>query len=446
MPAFRPARSRVLAADGGLPRRTFLRAAGVSLGLPWLSAMAPALGGRAFGGDGGTPGGVAGEGPPKRFVAMTLKLGLRGENLYPQQAGRGWAPSRYLAPLEDLRDQLTLVSGTSHPDVTGGHRAEAAVLTCNPAGASGRSRNTVSIDQHLARHLGHHTRFPSLVVSTDGSESPCYTAGGAMVPAIDSPRRLFTDLFVDPTPAEREKQAARVAHGRSVMDLVLEDAGRLSREVGAGDRRRLDEYFTGVRELELRMAADESWANTPKPRVDAAVPRDVTEAADLIGKQRLMNSVLKLALETDSTRFAAFHLGGTNRKIPVPGVSDGYHNLSHHGLDEDKLDQLALVEGGIVAAWGDFLRSLAAVHEHGTSLLDSTSVLLTSNLGNASNHSNQNMPVVLAGGGFRHGQHLAFDPKRNAPLPNLFVSVLQQTGLEEDSFFSSTGTLTGLEA
>ena len=430
-----------------LPRRTFLKAAGVSLSLPWLTAMRPAAAAdeEAAPHLEMDPVVEAGEGPPRRFVAMTLGLGLLSENLYPTESGRGWAPSRYLEPLEDLRDQLTVVSGSSHPDVKGGHRAEAAILTCNPYGASGKASNTISLDQYLAKYLGDQTRFPSLVLGSSSSSSPCYTESGSMIAAETSPRRLFMDLFVDAGAAERKKQADRIRSGRSIMDLVMDDAKRLRREVGPGDSRRLDEYFSSVRDLEVRMRQNEAWAKRPKPSVEAELPVDISSAADFIGRQRLMCSVIKLALETDSTRYVAYHLGSGNGVLPLDGVEEGYHTLSHHGLDDGKLEQLALVEGGIIAAMGEFLRELREVNESGRSLLESTSVLLTSNLGNASNHSNKNMPVVLAGGGFRHGQHLAFDQKNNYPLPNLFVSLLQRHGLQTDRFYSGTGTMDGLE-
>lgn len=158
-----------------------------------------------------------------------------------------------------------------------------------------------------------------------------------------------------------------------------------------------------------------------------------------------MSDTIRLVLQTDSTRFIVYHLGGSGGVVPLPGVDEGYHSLSHHGLDEEELEQLAVVETAIISAWGDFLRSLKQTDDNGTSLLDNTSVLLTSNLGNASNHSNKNMPVLLAGGGFRHGQHLGFDQRKNYPLPNLYVSLLQRVGLETDTFATSTGTMSGLE-
>jgi hypothetical protein len=417
-----------------LDRRTFLRGAGVSMALPLLGAMEPAFGKQP-----------AEKQAPKRFVAMTLGLGLLGQNLYPKQSGRGWTPSRYLQPLEDLQDKLTLVSGSSHPGVTGGHSAEAAILTCNPAGSSGRAKNTISLDQYLAKHLGGETRFPSLVLARDGSASPCYTESGSMIPAEDSPAKLFERLFVDDSATERERQAERLRHGRSIMDLVQDDAKRLSRQVGASDRRKLDEYYGSVRELELRLAESQAWALRPKPKVDVTKPIDIADAADFIGRQRTMSGVIKLALQTDSTRFVAYQLGGSGGVVPIEGVEEGYHSLSHHGLDDEKLDQLALVEEAIVAAWGDFLRSLAEVDESGRNLLDSTAVLLTSNLGNASSHDNRNLPVVLGGGSFRHGQHLAFDAKNNYALPNLYVSLLQSLGMEVDRFATGTTTMRGLE-
>jgi hypothetical protein len=416
-----------------LDRRTILQGAGVAMALPWMTAMHKACAG------------TANQESPRRFVSMSLGLGLLADNLNPRQAGRDYEPSLYLKPLQDLRDQMTIVSGSSHPGVGGGHRAEASILTANPVGSSGRGKNTISIDQYMAKHLGSKTRFPSLVLGSSGSNSPSYTENGAMIPAQDKPSRLFMKLFVDDSPAERVKQAQRVKQGRSIMDLVSDDAKRLSRELGNGDKERLDAYFTSVRELELRMAESEAWANRPKPKVDVKKPLDIGNSSDFVGRQKLMSDMVRLALQTDSTRFVSYHLGASGGVVPIEGVGEGYHTLSHHGLDDEKLDQLAIVEGAIISAYGDFLRDLASVNENGVSLLDQTSVFLTSNLGNASSHNNRNMPVVLAGGGFKHGQHLAFDQRNNYPLPNLFVSVLQRLGLEQDSFASSTSTLTGLE-
>ena len=416
-----------------LDRRTVLRGSGVAMSLPWLTAMRPSFAAADT------------AAPPKRFVAMTLGLGLVAENLFPSSAGREYEPSKYMSALQDIRDQVTVVSGVSHPGVKGGHRAEASILTASPMGTSGRAKNTISIDQLMAKYLGEATRFPSLVLSTGGSTSPCYTENGAMIPPQDRPSRLFNMLFVNDSPQERKLQAERVRQGRSIMDLVGEDAKSLQSQLGAGDRDRLEAYFTSVRDLEKRMAESEKWAKLPKPKVDASAPVDINDPSDLIGRQKTMCDVLSLALQADSTRFISLHIPGAGGVIPIEGVDEGYHNLSHHGRDESKLAQLALVEAAIIGQWGDFLRELNRVQDSEASLLDHTTVLMTSNLGNASNHDNRNMPVLLAGGGFRHGQHLAFDRDKNYPLPNLYVSILQRVGLEIDQFATSTGTMGGLE-
>lgn len=403
------------------------------MALPWLSAMT-----RAFAGPDADE-------PPRRFVAMTLGLGLHAENLFPEKGGRDYRPSPYLEQLQDLREQFTVVSGVSHPGVSGGHRAEASLLSAAPMSASAQAKNTVSLDQLLAKHLGNKTRFPSLVLGLSGSNSPSYTENGSMIPAEDSPARLFTRLFVNDSPAERAKQTQRARQGQSIMDLVADDARQLQRSLGAGDRDRLDAYFTSVRELEKRIAESEEWVNRPKPKVSVSRPIDIGNPNDFVGRQRLMSDMVRLALSTDSARFITLHFGGSGGVVPIPGVEEGYHSLSHHGQDDEKLEQLALVESAIVGAWGDFLRGLAHTEDHGASLLDHTAVLLTSNLGNASSHDNRNMPVLFAGGGFRHGQHLAFDRKSNYPLPNLYLSVLQRTGLEQSRFATSTSTMTGLD-
>ena len=416
-----------------LGRRSVLRGGGVAMSLPWLTAMQPAMGSTA-------------SASPQRFVAVTLGLGLVASNLVPEQAGTGYVPSRYLKEMDDIRDRYTVFSGVSHPGVKGGHRAEASILTASPMGSSGRAKNTISLDQYLAKYRGDQTRFPSLVLSTGGSTSPCYTENGAMIPPLDRASKLFSLLFVDESPKVRTQQEQRVKEGRSIMDLVGAEAKSLQQQLGAGDRDRLDAFFTSVRDLEKRMAETEKWAQLPKPKVDLAAPVDITNPSDLIGRQKTMCQLMKLALQTDSTRYITLHLPGAGGVIPIQGVDQGYHNLSHHGMDEAKLEQLALVETALINEWADFLRSLRDHSDASGDLLGSTSVLLTSNLGNASNHDNRNMPVLFAGGPFQHGQHLAFDQRNNYPLPNLFVSVLQANDLEIDRFATSTGTMDGLHS
>jgi hypothetical protein len=410
-----------------LSRRALLRGAGVTLGLPLLEAMTPALAA------------VPEAKKARRFVGVSMALGLHNPNLVPEGSGRDYKPSRYLKAIQDLREDFTVVSGSSHPGVTGGHTAEGSIFSACPNARGATTRNTISLDQLMAKHLGHETRFPSLVLNTASQNSPSYTENGSMIPAENNAMRLFTRLFVNDTPAEQARQAQLIRQGRSVMDVVGAEAKALLREVGAGDRDKLDAWFTSVRDLEQRLAANEAWTHRPKPKVALAppsrIPRDNEVEVD-----RIFLDIVHMALATDSTRFITLHITGNNVQ-GIEGVDESYHSLSHHGMDDEKLAQLALVEQGVVNAWGDFLRKLKA-----DKMLDETMVLLTSNLGNASSHDNKNMPVLFAGGGFKHGQHLAFDQKDNYPLPNLYLGALQRLGLEQERFATSNGTMTGLEA
>ena len=193
------------------------------------------------------------------------------------------------------------------------------------------------------------------------------------------------------------------------------------------------------------MITDESWAKTPKPKVNVEPPKDIPNASDLIGRTRLLFDLAHLALQTDSTRLITIMLAGSTFAPPIPGVTLGHHDLSHHGKDPKKLEQLKIVEVETMKTVRDLLAKLKRSQEDGTSVLDRTMVFLGSNLGEASSHSVKNLPVLLAGGGFMHGQHLAFDPQNPPPLCNLYVSMLQRLGIETDNFSSGTGRLTGLE-
>lgn len=414
-------------------RRTFLKGAGVTMALPWLDSMLPAFASP-------TP-----AMQPKRFVSVSLALGLHGPNLNPVDTGFNYTPSPYLSSIPDILNDMTIVTGSSHPGVTGGHNAEGSILTAAPYSRNGVFKNTISLDQHMAKYLGHYTRYPSLVLNIDSNNSPSYTETGSMIPAEYSPSKLFNMLFITDTPEEMMQQKSRLRQGRSIMDVVGDDAKRLQRDLGKADKEKLDQYFTSVRNFENRLSEAEGWAGKPKPKVEMNPPIDISDGNAMIRKKRMMLDIMYLALQTDSTRFLTLHLNGNGGTIPIAGVDEGYHSLSHHGLDENKIDQLTIVETEMIKAWGGFVRKLKETPGTSGTLLDDTMVLMTSNLGNASAHDNKNMPVLFAGGGFKHGQHIAFDQDNNYPLPNLFVSALQRTGLETDSFATATSTLTGLE-
>ncbi len=416
-----------------LSRRAALRAAGVSLGLPMLDAMTPAFAS------------TASSASPKarRFVGVSLALGLHNPHLVPEGKGRDYQPSTYLKPLQDIRDKFTVVSGSSHPGVEGGHTAEGSIFSACPNSRGVTARNTISLDQLMAKHLGHETRFPSLVLNTGSETSPSYTENGAMIPAQNDPIKLFAQLFVDDSKEEQDRQADLIRSGRSVMDVVNAEATALRKELGKGDQEKLDGWFTSVRELEQRLQANEEWVRSPKPKIASGPPKNI-DRNNTITIERAMLEIVYLALQTDSTRFVTLHVPGNAKVNNLEGVDQGYHGLSHHGRDDEKIEQLAIVEQAVINEWADFLRKLKAADTERGNLLDETMVLLTSNLGNASSHDNRNMPVLFAGGGFKHGQHLAFDQKKNYPLPNLYLDSLHQLGLQMETFATSGGGMTGL--
>jgi hypothetical protein len=237
-----------------------------------------------------------------------------------------------------------------------------------------------------------------------------------------------------------DQQVRRLKDGQSIMDMVGDQAKGLQRSVGAQDREKLDQYFTSVRELEQRLVKAEDWARKPKPKVDMKPPTDPQNRADIIATTRPMFDLMHLALQTDSTRLITFKLQGHNQVPPIEGVTQDWHNLSHHGKDPAKLEELAIIEKTELHELRTFFANLKASAEDGSNLLDRTMILYGSNLGNSSSHDNRNMPIVLAGGGFKHGQHLAFDPQSPPPLCNLYVQMLRRLGVDTSSFGSAKAT------
>jgi len=412
-----------------LNRRHFLRAATGSLVLPWLDAFA-----------------VPSRAKPKnRMVCLCAPLGLHPAYFFPEKPGKDYALSPYLEVLKDFRQDFTVISGLCHAGNNPGfaHQASASFLTGAPGAGRPGFKNEISVDQIAAEHIGGETCYPSIALSGEG-EGLSWTRTGAPIPASTSPSKVFAKLFLPDTPEEARAQSRRLADGRSILDDVAAEAKRLHAGLGSSDRDKLDEYATSVRDLEKRLALNEVWFKKPKPKVDAKPPQDISQVADLIGRMKLLFDLTHLALQTDSTRLITIMLGGSTNAPPIPGVSLGHHDLSHHGKDQTKLDQLKLVELETMKTLRDLLAKLKDSKEEGTSVLDRTTIFLGSNLGDGSSHATKNLPVLLMGGGFKHGQHLAFDPANPPPLCNLFVSMLQRLGLPIDKFSTSTGTLTGL--
>ena len=432
----------------GLSRRGFLKGAGIVLSLPLLDAMTPTFAGAiaAKFNAATTPGGK-----PRRMFGICNNLGVLPNNFFPKSTGRGYELSPYLEILKEFRDDFTVFSGVSHPDVDGGHPADNCFLTAAPHPARGSFRNTISLDQYIGERIGHLTRFQALTLGVNvqqGQRSLSWTSSGVMIPCEEQAADVFARLFLQGTEKEMHEQVRKLEMGESILDAVGGQAQDLQRKVGKRDRDRLDQYFSSVRDLEQRMAMSKEWERKPKPTVSASVPLDPASPKAYMEKVGLMYDMARLAFETDSTRAVSLLLDSVNSPaIDIDGVkiTDGYHNLSHHGRSEAKIAQLKAIDEWHMKLLAKLFGELKAIKEDGEPLLDRTMILYGSNLGNANTHVTTNLPTLFAGGGFKHGQHLGFDTDRNYPLPNLFVSMLQRMGLETDKFASSTGTMRGLE-
>lgn len=404
-----------------------MQGTGICLALPWLDAMRPAFAASKT---------AAAAATPRRMVAVQTNMGILPQFFFPEQAGKDYKLSPYLERLAGHRQNMTVFSGVSLPGVTGGHTAERCFLTGTPHPERGGFRNWVSLDQLAAEQIGNRTRFPSLVLamSNEGGQTLSYTRSGAPISAERSPKKLFQTLFVQGKPEEVAANVEAIKQGRSMLDFVGDQSKRLNRSLSKTDQQRLDQYFTSVRELEQRLHSSEEWEYKPKPTVNAKPPEDIDDAREFVKKTRLMFDVIKLALETDSSRLVTLFIDTTV-----------IHNITHHGNRPEVLGELRGHEERQFDALNSFLTALSETKEEGQPLLDRTMVLYGTCMGSANSHSNVNLPVLLAGGGFKHGQHLAFDTKNNYPLSNLHLSMLHRLGIEAKDFSTAKGTMTGLE-
>jgi hypothetical protein len=430
-----------------MSRRHFLRGTGIALSLPFLDTMLPTFARGAQSSSALSP-----DAKPRRMFAINNNLGLLPRNFFPEGQDKDYKPSPYLELLQEHRQDFTVFSGVSYPNVDGGHPADVCFITAAPHPGSGSFRNTISLDQFVAERIGIQTRFPSLTLSVNTrNKSLSCTGTGVAIPPEDKASEVFKQLFLQGTQAEIDAQILKLDTGRSILDTVSVQAKNLERGLGAQDRDRLEQYFTSVRDLESRLKASQGWELKPKPVVTEAAPVDPTSPAAYMEKIKVMYDLARLAFQTDSTRSITLMLDSVATPV-VEGIKDTsitetYHNLSHHGKADDKLTQLKALDIGHMKLLAQLYGEMKEVKEGEESLLDRTMILYGSNFGDANQHTCFNQPILFAGGGFKHGQHLGFDREhnRNYPLTNLLLSMLQRMGIEEDKFATSTGTMRGLE-
>ena len=433
-----------------ISRRLFLRNSGIALGLPMLESMLPA--GRLA---------AAPASAPRRMVCIGVPFGFDPTAFVPTTTGRDYTLPAHLTQLAAFRDDFTVISGLSHPNTGGGgHKAEAVMLTGAPyPDYSYNLKNTISVDQAFAAKFRGETRYESFALTTQGG-SLSVTANGVTIPAIDRPSAVFKKLFLAATPVEMDAEMRRIDEGRSMLDFVGDRAKSLNRQISSADRQRVEEYFESVRDVERQLQMAREWVNRPKPKAIGSEPKDIGDNQQQKAKFQLMIDMIHLALVTDSTRAVSLMTFGM------------HHDLSHHGKEPKKLAACRQVEVELIQAFSGLLGKLKSAKEGATTLLDSTMVMMTSNLRDGNTHWTYNLPAILAGGGFRHGQHLAFNqpyldevklelnatdgkkinPEKKIPLMgqnqqplcNLYTSMLQKNGVEIERFSTATGALEGL--
>lgn len=413
--------------SNSLSRRQFLKAPGISLALPALESFAVS-----------TP---ATDAKAKNIVCIGTYLGFHQPAFFPKQPGRNYEFSTLLKSIAEHREHFTVFSGLDHR-APNGHGAWNNFLC-------GQTPNAYSLDQIIADQIGQQSRFSSIQLSAGkASRTMSHTRQGVALPMIQRPSVLYGKLFASPEDRARNEYLLR--SGRSALDAVLEDAKRLQNSVSAADKAKLGEYFDSLRAVERRIGRQIESADEPVPETSYQLPDYDPVAPTLqLEAENIMYDLMALALESESTRVMSLFIGGLGQVFTIQGetLQAGYHALSHHGNDPDAISDLIKVEIEHMNCLNRFLDQLNSKKDaEGRSLLETTIVLLGTGMGDASRHANSNLPTLVAGGGFQHGQHIAVDSKAHSPLllGDLYISLMQQLGLEAGEFSNASRNLNHL--
>jgi len=422
-------------------RRLFLKSAIASLTLPALESITPEAIGKEL------PAKAAAE--SKRMVCIGNSFGMYQPEFFPKQTGKKYEMPKLLKPLERHRKEFSVFSNLDH-GIKGGHFSVHSFLSgVKFSNAKSMPSGNITLDQRAAEVIGVKTRFPSMTIgSADGLHGGCqmsWTRTGVRVPPITGPKELFQKLFTN-APASKQGDAAdRFRLHGSILDAVREQANSLDRRVSRRDQQKLEEYLSSIRDVESRIQQRQRWHTIPKPQPPIAEP----STENIVDDIPELYELIALALETDSTRIASLELAGAEFKTSILGINKGYHSLSHHGKDPDNIRDLIALESYQMEQLSIFLDRLKSIKtpDSNGSLLDQTAVLFGSGMGNANSHTNTDLPILVAGGGYRLGEHRAMPDAKHerVPLCNLFLSLLHRLGIEDDSFGLSNGTFEALE-
>ncbi len=444
-----------------LSRRTFLQAAGVTIGLPLLEGMTPV---------GKLARAAEAKAAPRRMACFYIPNGVNNSKWIPKTTGSNYELAPTHEPLRELKDDFSIISGIGHPGVEPSHPGgdvflTGAVLNATPGVDY---RNTISVDQAAAEHLSQFTRFPSLELSRAGgtgslraTHTMSFSREGVPLAAENNPRLVFERLFVDDNGSSRAFVKQRHADDRSILDMIQDSTRSLTRRLGTRDKQKLDEYLTAVRAVEKQVQRSKDWMDIPKPKVEGkGLKFDVNARShdDLQDFMGTMFDLIFLAFQTDTTRVCTFqiHPETTGQDFNAfLGFSGNYHGFSHHGGDPATLDKLAKIDRFHIEQFAAFMKKLKAAEENEGSMLDHTMLVYGGavNNGYTGGHYTTNIPVLFAGGrglGLKQGQHLAYkqphhqtykNKPASPPLTNLFNTMLQHLQVPAKPFANSTGTI-----
>jgi len=414
-----------------ISRRHFLRGVGAVMALPLLDAM---ISPRASAAAGSAP-------AVRRLVCVANPFGMIADAFFPMEEGMDAALPENLKPLEALRGRFTVFSNLDH-GLTGGHAGTHTFLSgVRSNEAAGMPNGNITLDQFCAERVAGETRFPVLNTSAGsnagGGCELCWTRSGVMVPSIQKVSRVFQMLFTDDSPEQAGERASRYAQQGSILDAVSEQAREMNARLSKADQEKMDQYFTSVREVERTLQQENAWVSRPRPKVDMKEPKNGTVTQQL----PILFDLIALALQTDSTRVATVEVPGAFDVTGVGLEAKGYHGYSHHGKDPTLMAGMRKIERYQMEHIARFMERLTEL-----GLLDSTQILFGSGMGDGSAHTNKNLPVVLAGGGYQHRTHARMPEEqgKRIPLGNLYLTMAHRFGIEADSFGHSKGTLAGL--
>jgi hypothetical protein len=444
-----------------ITRRTALKGLGTAIALPWLESFAL--------GAGPSPSLAAG-GPPRRLAFLYVPNGVNMQAWTPKGEGKLTDLPETLKPLDDFKDSFNVITGMTldkaraNGDGPGDHaRAMSAFLTGRqPRKTHGADIKVgMSADQHIATSIGDHTRFPSLELgiekglnagNCDSGYSCAYSANlswrGESTPNAKEtdPKAVFERLFGGNDPKEQaEARARRELYNKSILDFVTEDAKGLNKTLGSGDQKKLDEYLTSIREVEQRIEKARQLSSTPVAKPNMASPTGVPkEVRDHI---RIMMDLMVLSFQTDLTRVVTLPIAndGSNRAYKMIDVSEGHHDLSHHGSDPKKLEKIKKINTFHIEQVAYLLGRMKSVKEtNGTTLLDNAMIVYGSGIGDGNQHNHDDLPILLAGKGggtIECGRHLVFPRRNDTPLMNLYLALFERMGVPTARFGDSTGVL-----